>query len=96
MDTVQCTLVQAITELQNPGDFLIVRPQPSLDPYAKQIWVVLPGGHIQHIPIEQGVSGNRGWNGDKVNPILYAEIVTKAWRGWMQWIGGVSWLVANP
>ena len=96
MTSVKCTLQPTEADLINPGDFLITQPQPALAPCAQQLRVVLPTGHIQQINIEQGVAGDRGWNGDPINPILYGAITATGWRGWMQTIAGASWLVANP
>ena len=96
MISVPCNLQLTEADLHNPGDFLILQPQPASCPQRLQLWVILPGGHLQMIDIHQGVAGNRGWSGNPTQPVLYGAIVTAAWRGWMTWINGVSWLVANP
>lgn len=96
MDSVQCNAQTTIAQLQNPGDFVIVQPQPAIAPSVHQLWVVLPGGEIYKTGIRQGEAGVRSWNGSEAQPILYSAIQTALWRGWMQWVANVSWLVANP
>jgi hypothetical protein len=89
-NSVPCNQVLQESDLLNPGDYLILQPNPAWKPWEQQMRVILPSGQLELIDIAQGVSGNRGWNGSTDLPILYAQIVTFNWVGWIDVENGVS------